>query len=80
MKGRRRRLHIGEILNAHEEILADEDKIWSKAVQHYNMQFQAETWGEYPQIKNIPKLITEEKNMLMEQIPKEEEVREAFFH
>lgn len=71
---------MGEILNEQGETFTDEKRIRCEAMQHYNMQFQVESYdAEYPLIKNIPKLISEEENMLMEKMLEETEVREVVF-
>lgn len=52
----------------------------NEVVIHYGMQFQAEPHRrDYPILRHISKLIFDEDNRLMEQLPDEAEVRETVY-
>ncbi|XP_060216645.1 uncharacterized protein LOC132644105 [Lycium barbarum] len=80
VRGRRNKLTLKRIQDPSGTWLGNEVDIGSEAIRFFEAQFSEQNSGrDYALLKNIPKLITEEQQKNMQELPSESEVKEAVF-
>lgn len=80
VKGRRKRLHLNRIRNSEGTWIEEEGDIATEAINFYNAQFMQERDATaFPLLRHIPKLINEEDNASLCQLPTMEEVKNIVF-
>ncbi|WMV24639.1 hypothetical protein MTR67_018024 [Solanum verrucosum] len=80
VKGRRKRLHIAEIVTEHGITLTSNDQIGQAALEFFGEQFQENDYvDDYAMLDHIPRCITNEENDAMCSLPTNEEVKKVVF-
>ncbi|XP_059311005.1 uncharacterized protein LOC132062449 [Lycium ferocissimum] len=78
VRGRRNKLALKRIQDPNGTWLENEADIGYEAIRFFESQFSKEnSRADYAFLKNIPKLITEEQQKNMEELPSESEVKEV---
>lgn len=80
MVSRRRKLQVNRIKNHKDKWIQGEEKTAKVAIRHFNKIFNLPTSSIDPTILNcITKRITDENRNRMDEIPSEEEIKNAVF-
>ncbi|WMV24107.1 hypothetical protein MTR67_017492 [Solanum verrucosum] len=76
VKGRRQKLHIGEILTSQGEMVQSNDQIGAAAVEFFEDQFRENDLLNCPEmLENIPRLVTQDQNEEISRVPSRDEVQ-----
>ncbi|KAH0699064.1 hypothetical protein KY284_013279 [Solanum tuberosum] len=80
VKGRRKKLHIGEIQSNHGDVFKTNDQIGGATVDFFEDQFrEADVMNNLEMIDNIPRVISVEQNDEMEELPSLEEIKTVVY-
>ncbi|KAH0655111.1 hypothetical protein KY290_030912 [Solanum tuberosum] len=76
VKGRRQKLHIGEILTSQGEVVQSNDQIGAATVEFFEDQFSETDILNCPEmLENIPRLVTQGQNEEISRVPSRDEVQ-----